>query len=62
VINGVIAVPIMAATMYVGSRKDEMGVFVATLSQRIFGWVATAVMAAASILMFVSIARGDGSF
>jgi NRAMP (natural resistance-associated macrophage protein)-like metal ion transporter len=62
VINGVIAVPIMAATMYVASRKDEMGVFVATLSQRIFGWIATAVMAAAALAMFVSVARGDGSF
>lgn len=61
VINGVIAVPIMAATMYVASRKDEMGVFVATLSQRIFGWVATAVMAAASIAMFVALAKGGAS-
>lgn len=61
VINGVIAVPIMAATMYVGSRKDEMGIFVATLSQRIFGWIATVVMAAAALAMFVSIARGDAS-
>jgi Mn2+/Fe2+ NRAMP family transporter len=61
VINGVIAVPIMAATMYVASRKDEMGVFVATLSQRIFGWIATAVMAAASIAMFVALAKGGAS-
>jgi NRAMP (natural resistance-associated macrophage protein)-like metal ion transporter len=61
VINGVIAVPIMAATMYVASRRDEMGVFVATLSQRIFGWIATAVMAAASVAMFVALAVGDGA-
>jgi NRAMP (natural resistance-associated macrophage protein)-like metal ion transporter len=61
VINGVIAVPIMAATMYVASRKDEMGVFVATLAQRIFGWIATAVMAAAALAMFVAMARGDAS-
>jgi NRAMP (natural resistance-associated macrophage protein)-like metal ion transporter len=62
VVNGVIAVPIMAATMYVASRKDEMGVFVATRAQRIFGWIATAVMAAASLALFVSIARGEQSF
>jgi NRAMP (natural resistance-associated macrophage protein)-like metal ion transporter len=53
VINGIIAVPILAAMMVVASRRDEMGVFVATRAQRIFGWLATLVMAAASIGMFV---------
>jgi len=53
VLNGVIAVPIMAGMMLVGSRHKEMGAFTATLSQRIFGWAATAVMAAAAIAMFV---------
>lgn len=53
VLNGVIAVPIMAGMMLVGSRRKEMGAFTATLSQRIFGWAATAVMAAAAIAMFV---------
>lgn len=53
VLNGVIAVPIMAAMMIVASRRHEMGDFVATLSQRIFGWLATAAMAAAAIAMFV---------
>ena len=53
VINGIIAVPILAAMMIVASRRDEMGVFVATPAQRIFGWLATLVMAAASIGMFV---------
>jgi NRAMP (natural resistance-associated macrophage protein)-like metal ion transporter len=53
VINGVIAVPIMVAMMIIVSRKKEMGVFIATLSQRIFGWAATAVMAVAAVAMFV---------
>ena len=45
VLNGMIAVPIMAATMIVASRRHEMGDFIATRSQRWFGWAATAVMA-----------------
>jgi hypothetical protein len=35
VINGIIAVPILGAMMIVASRRDEMGVFVATPAQRI---------------------------
>jgi Mn2+/Fe2+ NRAMP family transporter len=52
VLNGVIAVPIMAAMMIVASRRSEMGDFVATLGQRILGWLVTAVMAAAALAMF----------
>ena len=53
VVNGVIAVPILAATMILASRRDEMGVFVATRLQRIFGWAATAIMGVAAVAMFV---------
>lgn len=53
VLNGVISVPIMAAMMVVVSRRQEMGPFIATPGQRIFGWTATAVMAAAAIGMFL---------
>ena len=53
VINGIIAVPIMAAMMLLATRKDEMGVFVATPLQRILGWIATIVMALAAVAMFV---------
>ena len=53
VINGIIAVPILGAMMVVASRRDEMGVFVATPAQRIFGWLATLAMAGAAIGMFV---------
>jgi len=53
VVNGVIAVPILGATMILASRRDEMGTFVATRAQRIFGWAATVVMGIAAIAMFV---------
>lgn len=53
VINGVTAVPIMIAMMLFASRRDDMGVFVATPAQRIFGWIATIVMGCAAIGMFV---------
>ncbi|HVV32388.1 MAG TPA: divalent metal cation transporter [Vitreimonas sp.] len=53
VLNGVVAVPIMIATMLVVTRKSAMGDFTATPSQRIFGWLATALMAAAAVTMIV---------
>ena len=52
VVNGIIAVPILAAMMLVATRRDEMGVFVATRSQLVLGWVSTAVMACAAVAMF----------
>ncbi|MDP2376009.1 Nramp family divalent metal transporter [Reyranella sp.] len=53
VLNGVITVPIMAAMLVVASRPKQMGAFVATIGQRVLGWTATAVMAAAAVAMFV---------
>ena len=53
VLNGVITVPIMAAMMVVASRPGQMGAFVASPLQRLFGWLTTAVMAAAALAMFV---------
>lgn len=53
VLNGVIAVPLMAAMMIVASRKGEMGEFVAPLALRIIGWFAAVCMAAAAVTMFV---------
>jgi NRAMP (natural resistance-associated macrophage protein)-like metal ion transporter len=51
VLNGVISVPIMAAMMVVATRRHEMGQFVVTLGQRIFGWAATIAMAVAVVAM-----------
>lgn len=53
VVNGVVAVPIMAVTMLVVMRKELMGVFTATPLQRLFGWLATAVMGVAAVGMIV---------
>jgi NRAMP (natural resistance-associated macrophage protein)-like metal ion transporter len=55
VVNGVISVPIMAATMVVARRKAQMGAFVATPVQAVLGWIATAVMAAAVVAMVVTL-------
>jgi NRAMP (natural resistance-associated macrophage protein)-like metal ion transporter len=54
VINGVIALPMMAALMYVASRHERMGRFTSNLPLKLFGWLATAVMAAAVVAMGVT--------
>lgn len=53
VINGVVAAPIMAALMFIVSRRNPMGHFLAPRWLRILGWIATMVMAAAAIAMIV---------
>lgn len=53
VLNGVIAVPLMAATMVVVSSRAHLGRFVAPTGLRITGWAATAVMATAALAMFI---------
>ena len=56
VVNGIIAAPLMAIIMWMASRKRIMGHFVIGRGLRIFGWTATAVMAAASGAMLLSAA------
>jgi NRAMP (natural resistance-associated macrophage protein)-like metal ion transporter len=51
VLNGVIAVPMMAAMMYVAGHKKKMGRFTVGPVLGILGWLSTAVMAAAAITM-----------
>ena len=51
VVNGVIAVPMMAAMMFVSSHRKMMGDFTAGPALRILGWTSTAVMAAAAVAM-----------
>jgi NRAMP (natural resistance-associated macrophage protein)-like metal ion transporter len=51
VVNGVISVPIMAATMIVARRRQQMGAFVATRVQATLGWICTGVMALAVAAM-----------
>jgi NRAMP (natural resistance-associated macrophage protein)-like metal ion transporter len=52
-VNGVIAVPIMAVTMLLAVRPAVMGPFVITRRLRVLGWLATAVMLAAVVAMFL---------
>ena len=54
VLNGVIAVPIMAIMMHLASRPDTMGDHVIGYRLRWLGWLATAAMAATVIAMIVT--------
>jgi Mn2+/Fe2+ NRAMP family transporter len=54
VINGVVAVPVMAMMMLITSNETIMGKFTVTGARRIVGWLATAVMAAAAVGMGVT--------
>ncbi|MDR3419250.1 MAG: divalent metal cation transporter [Nevskia sp.] len=53
VINGVVAVPLMAVIIVLASRKSVMGEFTASRPIIVLGWIATAVMGAAAVRMFV---------
>jgi NRAMP (natural resistance-associated macrophage protein)-like metal ion transporter len=53
VINGFVAVPIMAAMMWVASQPSQMGRFTVPQPVLVFGWAATAVMATAAFIMLV---------
>jgi len=51
VINGVVAVPIMAAMMMLVAREQVMGAFVASRRTRWLGWAGTALMGFAVLMM-----------
>jgi Mn2+/Fe2+ NRAMP family transporter len=53
VINGVVAVPLMAVIIVLATRRSVMGDFVATRPLVILGCIATAVMGVASVMMLV---------
>lgn len=54
IVNGVIAVPIMAVMMWMGMREDILGAHTLTRRHQVLGWIATGVMAAAVIAMLVT--------
>jgi len=54
VVNGVVAVPLMAAMMLVVGNRKIMGAFAASRMLMIFGWAATALMTAAVAAMLVA--------
>jgi Mn2+/Fe2+ NRAMP family transporter len=53
VINGVVAVPLMAVIILLVSKKSVMGPFTASRPLVILGWIATAVMGAAAVRMLI---------
>lgn len=53
VINGIVAVPIMGAMMHMTGNSKIMGSFRIHDGLRYMGWIATAVMAAAAVMMCV---------
>ncbi|MBC7405493.1 MAG: divalent metal cation transporter [Cytophaga sp.] len=55
VINGVISVPIMVVMMLMAVRPEIMGKFVITTRLKALGWLATLMMAAAVMAMFLTL-------
>src|SRR3984957_13018950 len=53
VINGIVAVPLMVVIILLVSKKSVMGAFTAGRPFIILGWIATAVMGAAAVWMFI---------
>jgi Mn2+/Fe2+ NRAMP family transporter len=53
VINGVVAVPLMAVIMVLASRKSVMGAYTAPRSLTVLGWIGTAVMGVAALCMLL---------
>jgi Mn2+/Fe2+ NRAMP family transporter len=51
VINGIVAVPVMAIMMYLSSRRDVLGQFVVSGPLKWLGWLTTALMAATVMAM-----------
>jgi Mn2+/Fe2+ NRAMP family transporter len=53
VINGVVAVPLMAVIILLVSKKSVMGDYTASRTLVVLGWIATAVMGAAAVMMLL---------
>jgi NRAMP (natural resistance-associated macrophage protein)-like metal ion transporter len=57
VINGVVAVPVMALMMHLSSHRAAMGDFKLGRGLKTVGWLATAVMAAAAVGLFATFGK-----
>jgi Mn2+/Fe2+ NRAMP family transporter len=55
VINGIVAVPVMAVMMVMSTKHAIMGRFTVHGPLRFFGWLATAAMTVAAVAMGVSL-------
>ena len=53
VINGIVAVPLMALIIILASKKSVMGDYTASRPIVILGWIATVIMGAAALGMFI---------
>jgi Mn2+/Fe2+ NRAMP family transporter len=53
VINGLVAVPLMVVVILLASRESVMGRFTAARWVRAIGWIATVLMGAAAVWMFI---------
>ncbi|MER8467282.1 divalent metal cation transporter [Mesorhizobium sp. M1396] len=51
VVNGVVAVPVMAVMMLMTVRSDVMGTVTMPMTMRLIGWLATVIMALAAAVM-----------
>ena len=51
VINGVVSVPVMAMMMFISANKKIMGKFIVRGALSTLGWIATIVMAIATVAM-----------
>ena len=58
VLNGVVAAPVMAIMMFLGSNSKVMGKFTLPLYLRVTGWLATCVMLLASVGMLANLLLG----
>jgi Mn2+/Fe2+ NRAMP family transporter len=55
IVNGVVAVPVMATTMLLASSRKVMGQFVIPKGLRAIGWIATIVMTIVSVGLFATL-------
>jgi Mn2+/Fe2+ NRAMP family transporter len=53
-INGVVAVPLMAVMMHMSGREKMMGRFIGSPRLRWMGWLATGVMALATVVFGIT--------
>lgn len=53
VINGVVAVPLVAVIVLLASKRKVMGPFTASRAVVMLGWITTAVMGIAAVMMFI---------
>ena len=59
ILNGVAAVPLIAAIVWPSSRKSVMGDWRSSILARIWGWLTFALMGAAAAGMFYFMAKGS---